>query len=269
MTVFRTRQGRLAGISLLAHIAAFSAVGDAAAQGRPAGDGWEVRLGLLGTYAPDYEGSDEYEVRGFPDLEVTYSDWFFLSGREGLGVNLLRGGPVTAGVALGFDGGRDQDENSALRGLGDVDETMEARAFATWTLDRLIVTASVKMDVLGEGHDGVVAELGAAYMFTPAPDLMVFAGPSLTWADESYMQSYFGIDAAQSARAQRPGFDAGSGFKDVGATMVAIQRLTENWSLTGLVAYKRMLGDAADSPLVADLGSEDQIVTGIGLSYSF
>jgi len=245
------------------------AAADAAAQGRPAQDGWNARIGVLGLYSPDYEGSNDYEIGAVPDIEVTYDGWFFLSGREGLGVNLLRGGPVVAGIAVGYDGGRDEDENSALGGMGDVDGTMEARAFATWTIDRLAINASVSIDALGDGHDGVVAELGAAYMFTPTRDLIVFAGPGLTWADDNYMQSFFGISGAQSASAQRPAYDADSGLKDVGFTVFGIQRLTDNWSLTGLAAYRRLLGDAADSPLVDGQGAKDQVVAGIGLSYSF
>lgn len=33
--------------------------------------------------------------------------------------------------------------------------------------------------------------------------------------------------------------------------------------------YKRLLGDAADSPIVANLGDRDQVSAGIGIKYRF
>src|SRR3546814_14450786 len=40
--------------------------------------------------------------------------------------------------------------------------------------------------------------------------------------------------------------------------------LTDHWGLTGLVGYKRLLGDAADSPLVEAPGSANQLTGEIG-----
>ena len=92
---------------------------------------------------------------------------------------------------------------------------------------------------------------------------------STTWADDNYTQTFYGVTATQSARSGMQQYTAESGFKDAGITLDLDYRLTENWSVTGRVGYKRMLGDAADSPLVSDRGSEDQFSTGIFVSYRF
>ncbi len=39
--------------------------------------------------------------------------------------------------------------------------------------------------------------------------------------------------------------------------------------MTGILSYKRLLDDAVDSPVVDDVGDEDQIFGGMALSYSF
>lgn len=238
------------------------------AGGPPPAEGWQVRLGVMPAYVPDYEGSNDYEVRVLPDIEVTYSDWFFFN-RFGVGVNLLREGPLTAGISLAPGFGRDQDDNMALRGLGDVDTTAELRLFASYSLGPVGLSASVRRDILREGHKGHVAEIAAAYRFRPAQGLMVFAGPNLTWADGNYMSSFFGINTAQAAASRYAVFDADAGVKDVGFGAIAIADVGGGWSVTTIANYKRLLGDAADSPIVAIAGSADQVFAGVGLSYRF
>jgi outer membrane scaffolding protein for murein synthesis (MipA/OmpV family) len=44
---------------------------------------------------------------------------------------------------------------------------------------------------------------------------------------------------------------------------------SEGFGLTGILSYKRLLGDAEDSPVVADVGDENQIFGGVALTYSF
>ncbi len=48
-------------------------------------------------------------------------------------------------------------------------------------------------------------------------------------------------------------------FKDVGLHMIANYSFNSNWSLVGNLGYKRLVGDAEDSPIVDDAGSADQI----------
>ena len=43
----------------------------------------------------------------------------------------------------------------------------------------------------------------------------------------------------------------------------------KGWSLFGVIAYSRLAGDFADSPLVADRGSANQVFGAAGLAYSF
>ncbi|MEM9442430.1 MAG: MipA/OmpV family protein [Pseudomonadota bacterium] len=41
------------------------------------------------------------------------------------------------------------------------------------------------------------------------------------------------------------------------------------WGLTGILSYKRLIDDAADSPIVDDVGNANQIFGGAALTYSF
>ena len=59
------------------------------------------------------------------------------------------------------------------------------------------------------------------------------------------------------------------GVKDIGLTLDLDYSLTENWIVTSRAGYKRLLGDAADSPLVEDRGSANQFSVGLSLGYRF
>ena len=47
------------------------------------------------------------------------------------------------------------------------------------------------------------------------------------------------------------------------------ETLLEGWSLFGTANYKRLVGDAGDSPLVADFGSRSQWFVAAGIGYTF
>ena len=98
----------------------------------------------------------------------------------------------------------------------------------------------------------------------PWVTLTAIAGSS--YADGAYMESFFGVTAAQSAASTLPTFDAGSGIKDVYINLTGDFRLDDRWTFKLGGRYARLIGDAADSPIVE---SRDQFQAVIGLSYKF
>ena len=51
--------------------------------------------------------------------------------------------------------------------------------------------------------------------------------------------------------------------------MSYVYSLSREWNLVFAVTYTRLLGDAADSPVVDDEGSENQFMGGILVTYTF
>lgn len=269
--------GRLTMATAIGALLALGSTITASAQFARPDDGWYVRLGTMGFVAPEYEGSDHYKVRPFPDVEITYDNRFFLS-RQGLGVNLVTTDNLTLGAAIAFDGGRKSSKDEALTGFRNVGDTAIGRVFAEYRIDRWMLSADISTDVLGDGHKGTTATLGTMYMFNPVGRTVLLFGPSITWASDDYMNSYFSTTSDRFASTNptalvrfgsRTGFKAESGFKDAGLTAILIHPLDDNWSVTGFGGYSRLLGDAADSPFVKDNGSRDQFMGGVGLSYTF
>jgi outer membrane scaffolding protein for murein synthesis (MipA/OmpV family) len=83
------------------------------------------------------------------------------------------------------------------------------------------------------------------------------------------MSSYFGIDAGDAARSGLDEYDADEGFKDASAGATLTYRFLGNWSVAATGLYTRLIGDAEDSPVVADRGDENQFVAGALVSYRF
>lgn len=249
-----------------------SGLSGAAVAEEPASD-WEIRLGAGAMYKPDYEGSDDYEVSPLPMFAVGYKDLIFLEGPK-LGANLLNvegpgpGDYLRAGPLLNYRFGRDQGDNDALRGLGDVDGSVEAGAFVEYGIRGFTVGATALQDV-SDGHGGLTVEFQGGYSHQFDEHWFVQAGVSATWADDDYVQSYFGINASQALRSGYRQYSPEAGFKDVGLSAALGYALTENWSVTGRVGYSRLLGDAADSPIVDQEGSANAYEAGVFVGYRF
>ena len=88
-----------------------------------------------------------------------------------------------------------------------------------------------------------------------------------TYATHDYMENYFGIGAIEAARSDLRVFDADAGFKDVGISTGVSYRFDHHWSLSTLFSYKRLVGDAADSPVTKNAGDEDQFSAGALIHY--
>lgn len=234
---------------------------------------WSVTLGAGAMYRPDYEGSDDYETNGLPMIGISYRDIVVLRGPSLVfDVVELSDTPLADSLSFGplvkFDMGREADDNWVLRNLGDIDEGALAGVFLNYELGPVELELEVVQDVTSR-HEGLLAEIKAGYGLMLAQRLRAQLELSSTWTDEDYTQAYFGITSAQARASGLREFAADSGMKDAAAALSLHYMLTEHWRVTGRLAYKRLLGDAADSPLVEDEGSQNQVNTGLLVSYQF
>ena len=164
--------------------------------------------------------------------------------------------------------GREADDNPILRNLGDIDEGALAGLFVNYELGPVDLELEVVQDATSR-HEGLLAQVKAGYGFMLARSLRAQLEVSTTWSNDDYTQAYFGITPAQARASGLREFAAESGMKDAGASLSLHYMLTEHWRVTGRLAYKRLLGDAADSPLVEDEGSQNQGSAALIMSYQF
>ncbi|MDR1044821.1 MAG: MipA/OmpV family protein [Candidatus Adiutrix sp.] len=229
------------------------------------GENWRVSLGLGLMSAPEFEGSDKNEAKFVPVIDVRYGR-FFLSGAQGLGFEAVSTRDWTLAPSLKYRQGRDQDDSDLLRGLGDVDGGAELGAVLSWHPSDLAFFLGAYHG-LGRAR-GLTAELGALYSTPLSEKLRATLGASLMLADSDYNQAYFGISREQSLRSGYRAYEADGGLKHVAVSASLAYELAYDLNLGFFAEYKRLVGPAADSPLV-ERGSEKQFSGGLSLGFKF
>lgn len=224
-------------------------------------------VGLGAGFAPDYEGSDEYE--GVPALMLKGN---YDSGRSfalvgtNLKVNLLANKTFSLGPALNYRAGRDDVENDRVDRMKDIDDAFEAGLFAVYKVNNWAFGLEWLTDVSDE-HDGSIVQATINYNWKVNSELTVVPGFFATYADDDYMDTFFSVDAADSASSGLNEYKAESGIKDVGATVFVHYTPWEKWGIAGIMSYKTLLDDAKDSPVVDDEGDNGQAFLGLMATY--
>ncbi len=220
-----------------------------------------IRVGIGGLMQPDFEGSDKYELTAWPIVSLEYLRV------PGLGSVGGRTVGFSIGPSYRYVGARDQNDDPALVGLGNVDAAYELGVRATYEVNFWGAYAALRQGF--GGHEGVVGEAALYGVWRPTSVLVVRAGPDVTYASSDYFDTYFSVTPAQSLASGVPVYSAGSGFKSVGLQANAIYSLTDKVDLHFRAGYDRLVDGAADSPIVETAGSRDQFTAGIGISYRF
>lgn len=263
--------GSIGGAAAILAVSLLTITTTAAA--RETDDAWSFNLGAGAMYRPDYEGSDDYEVRGLPILGINYRDIVVLQGPSlRLDVIQLSGIGLAENLSFGplvkFDSGREADDNPILRNLGDIDKGALAGVFVGYELGPVELELTVAQDATSR-YEGLIAEIQAGYGFMVTERLRAQLEVSSTWSNDDYTQAYFGITREQARASGLRQFTAAAGVKDAGASVSLHYLLSQQWRVSGRFAYRKLLGDAADSPLVEDQGSANQASAAVFVSYQF
>jgi outer membrane protein len=261
-------------VIMVAALAGAVAPAAAQAQGGPSpgwlSADWTVTLGVEGRVLPAFEGSNRYLLAPFPIIEARRAGTPrpFTSARDGLSFAIVEIGRFRFGPAGKIKLPRDQRDDPALAGLGDVSWAFEAGAFAEyWVLPWLRTRAELRQGF--GGHHGLVAELSSDAVLPVSERLTLSAGPRLSLATADALRPYFGVNAAQSLASGLPVFQPGGGVKAVGFGAQARQQWSREWASTLSLEYDRLVGDAARSPILSRNGSANQLTFSLGLSYAF
>jgi MipA family protein len=260
-------------------ILAFAVSSFAADDNLSAEEKLKLRMGLGVGTAPDYIGSDEYTVIPLPNFELSYAGYALRSSRLGVEADLVGITGLDAGPIVRYDRGRSSDvDDSVVALLPEVDGSVELGGFVSAGAplsvigleSSSILAARVEyLQGLDGGHEGATAAASLSLISPVTDSLTLISSLSTTYMSGNYADSYFDVSALGSAASGLPIYDAGAGFRDLGVTFIANYELNENWSLNGVGSFTRLIGDAAASPIVAERGSSNQFLGGLGFSYTF
>ncbi len=231
-----------------------------------------VSLGLGAAAIPQFEGSSDYRVIAAPNFAFSLGPVGIRSNGPGAEADLFASRAIDAGPIMRWNGGRDPADidSAAVSALPKVDGALMLGGFARLNYpvgDDLILSPRVNiLQGLDGGHEGLIAEASIG-LTRRLDDWTVGGSAGLTYADEAYMDAFFSV--APASPSGLAAFTAGGGIKDVGVTLFASYRISDDWSATAVAGYRRLVGDAADSPIVATAGDPNQGFLSLGFSYTF
>ena len=231
--------------------------------------GWILSVGGGPQVFPKYPGAEDVGIYAMPiiDLYREGDPLPFEAPDEGAGFGFLGSdSPFDFGPALTFQNKRRDEDVGAP--VGEVDLTVEAGAFAELFIGENFRLRAEGRKGLG-GHDGWVGDLAADLILRDRDTYIFSIGPRARIADGNFHDAYFSVTPAVAAATGLPAFNAGSGIHAVGVIAGIKYKFNRNWGLYGYAGYDRLMGDAADSPIVRTFGSRDQFSGGIGIFYSF
>jgi outer membrane scaffolding protein for murein synthesis (MipA/OmpV family) len=233
--------------------------------------GLQVQVGGGGLVTPDFLGSAGSRVRVLPYLSVNYDDLVSATVEDGIALNLYRSGDFTFGPIVSFSFGQEENDSRDLRGLGDVDISIEPGAFAEYSRGPFSAGIEASHDVAG-GHGGGIVELDAAVTLpvaqTRSGPVLLSVGPGATFVTAKVNRAFFGVDATQALASGLPAYRPDGGLQEFGVNLTAIAPVGRRTTVVGLLGYGRLVGDAADSPRIRQRGSPDQFTAGLFIAYA-
>ena len=250
---------------LIALIAILPAWGGAEAQESP---DIRVRVGLGAQLQPEFIGADTTYVAPLFHINTA-------RGTHEFGFGAPDDAPSFTAVSKdGFSFGpsgniqwkRKQSEVGAP--VGNISTTFEVGAFAQYEAkDSFRLRAELLKGV--NGHDGLLGSIGVDKIWRDGDRYVLSIGPRVLLSDGRYQRAYFGVSPAASLASGLPVYDPGGGVYALAMTSGFSYQLDSRWGLFGFARYERLVGDAAKSPIIHELGSRNQLSGGIGLNYTF
>lgn len=227
-------------------------------------------------FVSEYEGSDTLEaVPLIVGRTLIGESLFEVLGTEARLGNINRGG-FSAGPVLGFTGGRGVDvDDSRVAQFAQRDPSFQLGFFGILrspmgTLNEgLLELSGTLTDSLGGDCQGAKLVLKSEYSWAVTPFFRLAVGASVIVVNNDYADSRFGVSSADVNASGLTVYDPSSGVNDVSISVRSILSFSQKYGVFTRVAYTRLLDESADSPLVEQAGSADQMFFGAGLFVSF
>jgi outer membrane scaffolding protein for murein synthesis (MipA/OmpV family) len=218
---------------------------------------------------PDYEGSSDYELVPVPTGSVKFDNGMFvkLFGLN-LRANLIPSNFWRLGPIYNYRAERDNVEDNRVDRMKDVSDAHELGIFGGIDWQGWYLFLDILADT-GDAHEGWTGKLAGGYNWAISKELIFSMGASTTYADDDYMQTYFGVNRRDSARSGLDRYDADEDIKDVALDLGLNWGFASNWDLRGVMQIKQLVGDADDGSPVVDQGSETQLFTAVLVVFKF
>lgn len=232
-------------------------------------------VGVTGLVISEYLGSADEAVKVLPYLSFENVKGFDFFGTslnyrlvdegtgQGFGKWSVRGGPQ-----ISYQPGRDSSDSRALTGFEDIDGSLPLGGYVFGTLGPVGLRVDAGQDIAG-GHDGFTVDtsIGTAYR---TDRIGIQPSVTVSWADNKFHDSFFGVTGAQSAASGLSGYNPGSGIYGYSVNGLAWMEFEEKYAVVATASYRWFTNDAADSPILRSIdGDRNGFFAGLSLTRKF
>jgi outer membrane scaffolding protein for murein synthesis (MipA/OmpV family) len=232
--------------------------------------GWIVTVKATGEVSPTFIGSDRYSFIGWPSLSFRRvgEPVRFSAPDDGVDFSLYDTSWFRIGPVARYRGGRYSGSEGRLTGLEDVKWSIEPGVFVElWPTDQIRARMEIRYGI--NGYNGFVGDVGLDFV-QPYGRFTFAIGPRLAWGDTDFTRAFFGVTPLEaSINGLVTPYRPTGGVTSVGVAGSIGYAWSDAWTTTLFGGYERLVSDAADSPIVKNLGSRDQFSVGLSLAYSF
>jgi len=229
----------------------------------------------VGAY-PDYLGSSDYNVGAAPfgRLSLGGARFVRLMANE-IRVNVLDHPNWQLGPVGLWRFGREDVDNAVVDRVHHIDDSISLGLFGGYVwrdpqeIRRMAGASAWALGDVSGVYNGWTAGINAYAMQPVAKMVTVGGGAAFTYGSGNYMDEYFGVTPADSLASGLPVYAPGSGVRDVRGWAAAVLHLSPQWHLGAGAMYSRLVGNAADSPIVSEEGSKNQWIYGVGALYAW
>ncbi|HET7709267.1 MAG TPA: MipA/OmpV family protein [Sphingomicrobium sp.] len=239
-----------------------------AAAGQEENRDLRIRVGLGAQVRPEFYGGDKSEAAPLWEVDIARGDdqFAFEAPDDGFAIPLVSEGGFSAGPTANLERSRTNSDVGAP--VGKVKATIEAGVFAQYEAsDSIRVRGEVRKGI--GGHDGLVGSAGTDYIWRDGDAYVFSIGPRLLFSNARYQRAFFGVTSAAALATGLPAYRPDGGIHAIAATSGLSYQFTPDIGMFGFARYERLVGDAAKSPIVRQLGSRNQASAGVGLTYTF
>jgi len=220
-------------------------------------------------HMPGWLGSNHYRYQWAPFAQVAIDKTVTLSTSDGLTVDFIHRDGWQGGLYGNYTWGRSHDDlGPRLAGIVDsLSPRINGGGYIEYHPNEAMnFGASLSHDTQGAG-----AYLDV-YFDTGLPSFWrIEHSMQVQWQamNAAAMRRFFGVTPAQAAQLGTNAWHPGAGGQQIELEYDALLPVTRRTGVLLSLEYIRLLGDAADSPLVRRYGSANQLSTSLAYVYRF
>ena len=246
---------------------------DVAAEGA---ERWEYNLGAAANTSSKYIGSDEAEYFLFPVFEAAYhidkSSKYYAGTIRGFGIE-TKVDEVSLGIGLSYryglygaakDIGLSNEDPVELQGMIDPGGTVTLRPYISVDVEDWDLALELDKG-LEKNNEGYTAKLSLSYEHFFNQDMIGTIGFQVTWADENFINDYFGV-SEQEVAPNRAAYSGEDGLYSYGVMGEAVYMLSEQSVIFSTISLNFLSDDVQSSSLVKN---ELQPEITVGYTYFF